>query len=285
MDWKIGVIWIKQVVGGYLEVLSSRVDRQPKLQATALTPMAPQSIDYSIENYGWGAAENATLRVRMVKPDEGLQGRWQNLNLGTLEGIGSFSFMSLLQAEGVSPLTAAELADYCNGREPDDCLVDLSRDRRIGNIGPFLTTGQEGFLQRNKYGIYVDGSLRYDWRDDDGNLQSNDAPFYGFIPLGRFRSGAECEGGMDQQILGGRPFELRDSGDNYRIPFPISASVFPGEHARWEIKLEGTKSGQHLLRIVLQLADGQEVPSREVFIQTFQPKTFPGTIRPFAPRC
>jgi hypothetical protein len=135
------------------------------------------------------------------------------------------------------------------------------------------------------FGLRAVGTISYRWTDDDGGAHRTEAPFDGLVPLGSFLSRAECEGGERREIAGGQPFQLAEHRDSYRIPFPINRTVHAGEVARWEITLDAAKSTNHDLRIVLQLADGREVASRDISILMFRPNTYPATIRPFQTRC
>ena len=89
------------VIGGYLDITRSRVDRQPALQSLILKPLSAQNIEFSIENYGWSPAMDAALEFRFINRDAGTQGPLQRIEIGDISGVDQFSFAPALVELGV----------------------------------------------------------------------------------------------------------------------------------------------------------------------------------------
>ncbi len=275
------------VIGGYLEVMSSRVDRQPKLQSLELKPLSPQNVEFSIENYGWSTAGNAVLNASFQSNVTEQASAPFSIQIGEIASVHAFSFVPAIVANGLPEGRIEALATICQGGNGPSCLDQLKRDGQLGGLANYVVTGLNEYDPNlaSGFGLRAAGMLSYDWTDDDGGAHRTEAPFEGLVPLGTFISRAECEGGELLEVAGGRPFQLDEHRDSYRIPFPLDATVYAGEVARWQITLDAAKSSNHALRIVLELADGREIASRDISVLMFRPNTYPATIRPFQPRC
>ena len=272
------------ITGVHLEIDRSRVDRQPMVQATVLYPLTPTNTAYSIENYGWGAAQNAVLTARFVNGEA--RSAPFTIAIGTIEGIGDFSFVPVLQQYGVALNRLGELATVCAGRHgqnmnPPGCTDGLLGTGIYGQATPYMRENAFG----SAFGLQFDGTLEFDWTDDDGQVQRTVAPFAGHLPLATLRSRAECEGGDFELIDGGRPFDLAEHEDSYRIALPVAGDVVRGQERRWEVVLDAAKSSGHAMRVVIELADGREVRSRDISALIFHPRWFDKSVRPFEPRC
>jgi hypothetical protein len=267
------------IVGGYLDVSRSRVDMQPALQSLELTPRAGQSIAFSIENYGWSPARNARLTFRFQHGSARTDP--QSIAIGEISGVQQFSFAPILEQFGVRVRQLAPLRNTCQSKPEGNqaCLARLVRSGVFGRLADFVQSSGKAF------GLRAVGQLDYEWRDADDRPQRTSAPFDAFIPIGTFESRAECEGGDFQDIASGQPFVLEENRQRYRIPFPLETSVGAGTIARWRIVLDAAKSSLHDMRVVLQMADGQEVVSRNISLLLFRPNSYPASIRPFEPRC
>jgi hypothetical protein len=180
---------------------------------------------------------------------------------------------------GATGLPALGKACYERKEGSEVCLATLVRSGVFGRLSEFVAVNAKSF------GVRAVGQLEYDWRDADGRPQSTTAPFDAFVRLGSFESRGECEGGDFKDVAGGQIFELAENRERYRIPFPLKANVGAGTIGRWRIVLDSAKSAQHEMRIVLQLADGREVVSRNISLLVFRPRAFPASVRPFEPRC
>ncbi|MCB1745067.1 MAG: hypothetical protein KDK91_32165, partial [Gammaproteobacteria bacterium] len=198
------------VIGAYLEVERSRVDTQPALQASALTPISGQSIEFSIENYGWSPALDARLDFRFQNPGEGRQSEPLQVPIGEIDGIDQFSFAPALAELGVDVDRLRNLDHACLKEWPESaqmaqqCLNEVIGTGVFGRLSPLVFIDPDQFHTR--FGVRAIGRVEYDWRDSDGQLQHTAAPFEAFVPLLSMRSPAECEGGDFQIIAGGKPF-------------------------------------------------------------------------------
>lgn len=270
------------VVGGYLEFARSKVDQQPAIQSLILKPMSNQNIEFSIENYGWSAARDARLDFQFT--DGARFGPRQQIGIGTIDGISQFSFGPALEQLGVDVNSLRATGGKCPQYGEDSCLANMVQNGVFGEVAGLLQRepfyGEDGPLI-----LSATGELSYRWTDADGAGQQTTAPFDASIPLMTFLSRAECEGGEIRDIADGRVFEMRESESNYRIPFNLQTQVHPGETQRWQIELEAAKSTFHQLRVVLVLADGREIASRDIQIEYLRPRSFPESVRPFEPRC
>jgi hypothetical protein len=268
------------ILGGYLDVARSQVDLQPALQVTQLTPIKGQSIDFSIENYGWSAANNARLTFRFQAPGE-RRTEPANINIGDITGVNQFSFAPALEQYGVRVPQLPRLAEACESKPEGNqvCLSKIIGSGVFGRLSDFVVSDQRYF------GFRAVGQLDYEWRDVENRRQSVSAPFEALIPIGSFQSNAECEGGDFQDIDSGRPFVFEENIRGYRVPFPLQATVDAGAIKHWRIVLDAAKSSQHEMNISLQLADGQEVVSRAISLLIFRPKSYPASVRPFEASC
>jgi hypothetical protein len=269
------------VVGGYLDIVRSQVDPQPALQSLELKPLTAQNLVFSIENYGWSPARNARLTVRFQN-GKGQQTDPVTIPIGEIASVHQFSFAAALAQLGVRTKELPKLANACNDREEREragCLAKIVRSGVFGKLAEYVATNDK------KFGFQAVGQVEYEWRDADGRTQNTAAPFDALVPIGSFVSLAECEGCDYQDVAKGQPFQLGENRERYRIPFPLQTSVGAGAISRWRITLDATKSSNHQMRIVLQLADGEEVVSRNISILLFHPNSYPASVRPFEPRC
>lgn len=270
------------ILGAFLEVAKSQVDMEPALQSLELLPLNRQNIDFSIENYGWGPAEDAVLRFRFRNPSKDLETEPMEIALGEISSVHQFSFADSIEQMGarMDETSGLEIVCSVNSEEGPACLKDVLADGALGGLTDFVQVrGQE-------FGVEVDGSLSYHWSDADGRRQSDDAPFKAWMPLGGFGSGAECEGVDFTDASGSsKPFPFEEREGTYRIPLPISGDVAAGAINRWKVTMAAAKSSNHRFDIVFQMADGQLLRSRQMELLYFQPRNFPESIRPFQPRC
>jgi hypothetical protein len=267
------------IVGGYLDVVRSQVDLQPALQSIELTPRAGQSIEFSIENYGWSPARSARLNFRFHNRAKNLQTDPIQLPIGDITEIGQFSFAPALTRFGVRVKELPSVRDACMGSDASPCIRKLIGTGVFGRLSDYVVVEGKGF------GFRAVGQLSYDWRDADGQSQTTTTPFDALVPLGAFRSLAECEGGDFNDLDLGRPFELAEDRRGYRIPLPLKTTVGAGTVSRWRMTLDAAKSSRHEFRVVLQLADGQQMESRKISLLLFRPNTYPTSVRPLEGRC
>jgi hypothetical protein len=100
------------IVGGYLDISRSRLDAQPALQSLPLH-FRSQSVDFSIENYGWSAAHDARLTLNFVNPAKGLRTDPASIAIGEISAIQQFSFAPALEQFGVRRTDLPRIAAPC----------------------------------------------------------------------------------------------------------------------------------------------------------------------------
>lgn len=267
-----------RIVGAFIDVTKSRVDMEPALQSLELLPLNRQNIEFSIENYGWGPADDATLRFRFRNLEKDLESEPMEIAVGEVSSVHHFSFAGPIEQMGARMAELPGLEMACWAGDGPACLEDLLADGALGGLTEFVQ------VQGQEFGVEVDGTLAYRWLDADGRQQSDDAPFRAWVPLGGFGSGAECEG-ADFSTVSAKPFSFEERDGTYRIPLPISGNVAAGAVNRWKAMTKAPKSSKHTFAIVFQLADGRYIRSRQMEMLYFQPRNFPESVRPFQPRC
>lgn len=273
-----------QIIGAYLDIDRSRIDAQPMMQAVVLKPLSPSNTDFSLENYGWSSATDVTLTARFVRGDA--ETRSFTMSLPDIEDINAFSFIPVLRDFGVATDRLPEVETTCAGQfgqnsNPAGCTDRIRQSGIFGNLAPLLTENEGA----SSFGVNFKGTLGYGWLDADGGRQRTEAPFEGHIPLAALTSRAECEGGDFEPVNLGQPFDMELAANGYRINMPVFGGVQAGEERRWEVLLDAAKSSNHDMRVVILLADGREVVSRDIAALIFNARRYSADIRPFQPRC
>jgi hypothetical protein len=269
------------VVGAYVDVSKSELDGEPALQSIQLKPLSVQNLAFSIENYGWAAAENAKLSFSYVNPKSGKKSERLEIPIGDIKSVHQFSFVETMVKLGADAKALPHWAEGCAEQTEVACFKKIKNSGSLGKLTDYV------FTSERKFGFQAEGSVDFSWRDNKGTPVSKSVPFSAFIPLGTYAlSGGECEGaGEEESAVLRKPFELKIDGTGYRVPLPIKGDVNQGVLKRWGIKLNVQKSSRHRFTIVFELADGRLARSRPVDLEFFRPQTFPNTIRPFEPRC
>ncbi|MEP4197177.1 MAG: hypothetical protein ABJL99_16245 [Aliishimia sp.] len=274
------------ILGAYLDVTTSHVDRQPMVQAIVLKPLTPTNTEYSIENYGWGEVKDATFTGQFV--NGALRSPSFAINVGSVENVSQFSFEPVLRSYNVALEQMPTIARACGGShgdpetfDPPGCVESLKATGHFGGLTEFMRRTQGD----TRFGLEFEGSLNFAWVDHEGITQTTKAPMAGSLPMTTLRSRGECEGGDFELINEGKPFDLDETGSDYQITLPLDAYVQGGEERRWEVALAVAKSSQHRMQIVLELEDGREIRSRDISALMFKPRFYDASIRPFEPRC
>jgi hypothetical protein len=265
------------IVDAYLDVVRSEIDMQPALQSLELNPLIAQSLNFSIENYGWSPARNARLTIRFQNLAKSLRTDPIQIPIGEISGVHQFSFEPSVSQFGVRMKELPRIGEACTSGSNEmrqSCFAKLVRSGVFGRLSDFVIADSQ------RFGLRAVGQLEYEWTDADGRSQNSTAPFDALVPLGTFLSRAECEGADFYEIDGGQPFQLAESRARYRVPFPLHETVGAGTARRWRIMLDAAKSSHHDMRIVLVLADGREVTSRNISLLLLRPKQYPASIRP-----
>ena len=259
------------MVGGFLNVTDSVRDKEPAVQIRPF-PRDPCSgvveflPKFFIDNFGWAAADNATLKVTAGSGDGRSEGTVIDVPLGQI----SESFL----ADVTAPLRSLGLdADYLSTQrlrctDPNDerqCLAELKQSGHFGKLGSFLS------LDYTTVTVNVMGTLDYDWTATDGTVHHKSSPFSVVLPVASVANDAECGEGGEIIPVNHDPFELHLDDKNYKIAIPFAGDVTPGFTARWRIELSAPETSQHDFQLVLVLADGRQIASRPVHLTYFMP--------------
>jgi hypothetical protein len=272
------------IVGAYIDVSESELDGEPALQSIPLAPVSPQNLSFSIENYGWAAAENTRLNFNYVNPESGETSERFQISIGEIKSVHEFSFVESMEKLGVKEKTLRKWETACNmametGTETQ-CLNKVKGT--LSSLAKFV------FASGSSFGFKAEGRLDFSWRNNSGSIVPKSVPFSGFIPLGTFASPSECEGDdeeQDEEIALRKPFELKVEGKNYRLPLPIKGDVNQGVLKRWRVKVNAVKSSRHRFTVVFEMTDGRLARSRPVELEFFRPQSFPEDIRPLQGKC
>lgn len=272
-----------QIVAAFLEFDESLPENAPLLQSLHTRPISNQRIEFSVENYGWGAAQDARLVFRFANPETGQQSDEMVIELGELTSVSKFTFLPSLTSLGLNAVALPDLERTCSSHKAGDevgCLDDLRRSGVFGGLEPLIGIYDGGF------GVMAEGWLAYDWTDGRGAVQHTEAPFRASVEIGGFLGRAECEGGWFEDLTDdGKPFMMKTQATTYRIPLPLRTEVPAGAVDRWQMEIEAPQSSSHSFRIVLQLADGRIVRSRPIEVLYLLPQVFPESVLPFQPIC
>jgi hypothetical protein len=264
------------VVGAYLAVGSSVSDLQPAVQLNRNLGQcggADYQPIFKAENFGWAAAEGATMRFAFMNPN--INGRPRTLNVS--KGIGSINRTAQiniepeLRAAGVNTaiLSArSESGFVCTLRSPAECLQQIKATGIFGSIA-----SQIGLKDTSIF-VSAAGTLDYNWRDSKGNQQSQSSPYNVRVPLGHIKIEAECGEGGERDAIAATPLQFRLDQSGYRLPISFQRGIPAGRTSQFTVAVNAPKSSQHDFTVVLQLADGREVSSRPVNLLYYLPSWF-----------
>ncbi|MCB1477289.1 MAG: hypothetical protein KDJ62_00115 [Rhodobiaceae bacterium] len=257
-----------RIVNAFLDVEKSASDLEPMVQMRIgylgdCGTLAEFKADFDIDNFGWGPAENATLRFTLPNDPS----REFSKPIGTIERTVHVDLSDEVRSTGypVDEFKAAPLT--CTREDFEDCFKEFKAADRFA---PFSESVK---FHVTHIRAPVSGTLDYEWRDASGTVHKKSSPFSIDIVLGRLQFEAECgEGGTpeDRQL---KPFDLALDKQNYRIMIPLRDDIPPGVTGRWRVRLQAPKSSTHDFRVVFELADGRQVASRPVDMEFFKPWT------------
>jgi hypothetical protein len=268
-----------QVTGAYLAVDSSVSDLEPAIQlnrALEVCHEEPFKPSFRAENFGWGAAQNATLHFRFVNPNVSTRpgNGGVSKDIGNIARVTEINLEPQLRAAGVNTrlLAAKSQSGFvCSrGTSPEACLQQIKSSGVFGSLtSAVASSGGTGIL------IAVAGTLDYSWIDSRGARQTRSSPYRLDLPLGHIKIEAECgEGGAPEQIAANAlQFKLDQTG--YRLPISFQRSIPAGRTSQFLISVKADKSSEHNFTVVLQLADGREISSRPISLIYYWPSWFP----------
>jgi hypothetical protein len=260
----------QQVVGGYLDVQSSRSALEPALEILNGHDCVEGLVvdSFSIRNFGWSDPINAQIRGGFDVPGSDRQILPIAQTLAPAWPLNNVDFGSFFASLGGQLTDFRDLYVTCVGGDVQGCFQTLQQQGAFGALTEVAFVPDE----QNPDGIYArfSGVLDYDWQDANGQLQQNSHPLSVRFRLARFRPETGCgEGGSGlQQVSTNLTLRLDQSA--YRLPFPIFGAVSPGFVQTWRLLIDAEKSSFHDFSIVLQLADGREVRSRPISLTYFR---------------
>jgi hypothetical protein len=266
-----------QVTGVYLAVQSSFSDLEPAIQINRQFAYASCASDYrplfDLENFGWGAAENAAMHFSFVDPTDAHPSQKTDIakNIGTIGNKARMTFDSELKAAGVDIAALQKKSEEgfaCKSKVTAECLQQIRSSGLFGRLS--------SVIQLDNPFVYVGlaGTLDYDWHDGAGAQHSRSSPFNLRMALAHTDIGMECGEGGERDPIAANPIEFKLDKSDYRLPISFQRSIPAGRTSQLTATVEAAKSSDHLFTLVLQLADGREVRSRPVSLLYFRPSWF-----------
>jgi hypothetical protein len=263
------------VSGAYFNVERSVSDLQPALQLrrdadACEIHVAPFKPTFTVENFGWGAAQRAQMHFAFANPNT--SGKPTTLNLSkSLGNIAKTSDVDLtpeLRAAGVNTgaLEAKSPTGFdCRSSSVSACLQQIKATGVFGSIG-----SQVG-LQDNNIFVNATGTLDYEWQDSKGETHTRSSPYRVKLPLGHIKMQAECGEGGERDVVAAKPLHFRLDQTGYRLPISFTRAIPAGQTSQFTVTVDAEKSSQHDFTFTLQLSDGREIPSRPVSLLYYVP--------------
>jgi hypothetical protein len=151
--------------------------------------------------------------------------------------------------------------------ELPSCLKNVEASGLLGDLA-----GRVTLEAVNQVVTTAAGRIDYEWGGSDGTVHARTSPIALDVPLFKFEvGGPECGGGGAVEH-GGRKLELPLDKRSYRLPVNWRADLAPRENKRFAFSLAAAKSSHHVFRLVLELADGTILGSRQVDLSYFKPR-------------
>jgi hypothetical protein len=266
--------------GAYLDVRSSVTDTQPAIQL-AVGPIGECAglpfyrPKFRLENFGWGAAEQATLRFDLMTPASRPLSASQSLSLGRIEGKAEVDLEFMLRSAGANVGSLSRAAkDGIMCRRPKSlqtCLQDLKANGTFGSLGEKVALSESFVVMKPT------GRLEYSWRDASGTSRRAASPFTATLPLAFLRQEVECGEGAGREAITAVAQQLRLDASNYRVPVSFRTSIPAGRTSQLILPIKAGKSSVHDFKVVLQLSDGREIRSQPVNLLYYVPSWFGGS--------
>lgn len=262
--------------GAYLDVRGSVTDAQPAIQLVVgpisecmgLPLYRPKFV---LENFGWGAAEQATLRFDLTNPASPNRpsSSTQSLSLGRIDRTSPVDLEPVLRSAGVK--VAFLSSNTKNGvwcRKPKTvqaCLQDLKANGTFGSLNDKVALS-ESFIV-----IGATGRLEYSWRDAKGTSRQASSPFAATLPLTFLRQENECGEGAGREPITTTAQQLRLDASNYKVPVSFRSTIPAGRTTQLTLPIKAAKSSEHDFTMVLQLSDGREIRSQPINLLYYVP--------------
>jgi len=266
-----------EVTGAFLAVDSSVSDLQPAIQINRDLQVCndnPYKPTFRAENFGWGAAQNATMHFDFVNPNVSA---WPPLKLsksvGNIVHTADISLEPELKSAGVNTgaLTARSVSGFVcpGGTSPAACLQQIKSTGLFGSLAPAV-----GLTDTSIF-IGVVGSLDYTWQDSKGQERKRSSPYSIKLPLGHIKVEAECGEGGAPDAVAASALQFKLDQSNYRLPISFRRSIPAGRTSQLLVSVKADKSSEHDFTVVLQLADGRQISSRPVSLIYYLPSWYP----------
>ncbi len=289
------------VAGLVLDVKSSRPDLKPAIELSRGSFAACRiAFKYNpkeeyfrptaeFSNYGWGPANNFAVTFNLGS--NAGAGPKHRKSLGSVSRSTVISFAPELSAVGMNLNALSRLAStgfHCKALDRDECrypgpgakpprhceAIVAECLRQVRNSGFFGSLAGSIELMSEDIVLPVSGNIEYEWHDRDGSTQREMRPFNLHLRMGRLLGQPECgEGGAPEKVSS-RPIELNPDRLGYKLAVSHRTTIPAGRSARLLLELQSTKTTFHDLRVVVQLANGQEVSSRNVRFDYYRPSWF-----------
>ncbi len=266
-----------QIKGAYIAVNSSAVEARPALQVSEETAFTDSNWlgfyrpFFHVENFGWSAAERATLSYSFVS--EGSKtipaSPQHTRSIEKLERSIRIDLEPLLRSSGVNVdlLRANSMKGIrCKAKSLSACFAEQKAKGTFGNLANVITAPHGTFV------LAVAGRFEYSWQDNKGVQRKGASPFRQRIFLGRPHEEDEMGEGGNREVVSATALKLQVDASNYRIPVSFRTDVPTGRAGRLIIPIEAEKASQHKFDIVVQLSDGREVRSRPIDLLYFRPR-------------
>lgn len=264
-----------QITGLYLDVVSSTTETKPAIQITVGTVdgcfmNAAFSSGFTLENFGWGTAEDVALTFDLSSPKGGNNPIHISKKPGNLDKTLRVDIESDLKAMGVDTeyLKGLKEGFACSKGTPAKCLASF---RATGKLGPITNSVQ---MQDSTFVVKFASSLDYTWRDAKGETQKWTHPFTATLPLGFLANRGECGELGAPQIVTNKSQQFKLDATGYKIPITYQATVPPTRAVPLVFPIEAQKSSSHNFSVVIQLADGREIRSRPANLLYYRPRWF-----------
>jgi hypothetical protein len=262
-----------RINSAYLSVDESATDLQPYLVISGSSGnvgacMIVPSYDpvVKFQNYGWGAVRNAQLTFTFGNATS-RTGEFKTA-LGTFDATKSALVVDALQKSklNIAKMRASKFK-CASVEELPSCLKSVEASGLLGDLA-----GRVALEAVNQVVTNAAGRIDYEWGGSDGQVHARTSPIALDIPLFKFEIGSpECGGGGPVEH-GGRKLELPLDKRGYRLPVNWRADLAPRENKRFAFSLAAAKSSHHVFRLVLELADGTMLGSRQVDLSYFKPR-------------
>jgi hypothetical protein len=265
-----------QLAGMYLDVQDSFGDNKPAIQARIGTGKCEGGAGYrpgfTLENFGWGAAEGATIRFRVpASPAANRPAAFDvTKSLGNVDRTTEVDLEPDLKAAGVATDYLKSLAGgfTCKSAAPRGCLQELRATGKLGPLAEYVELQDDTFLL--KMGTVLD----YSWRDAKNAKLDWAHPFTASFPLGFVKREMECGEGGGPLIVATKPQQFRIDASGYRVPIAFQTTIPSGGTKPLILPVAAEKSSQHQFTVVVQTGDGREIRSRPIELTYYKPRWF-----------